>query len=81
MRLLVLVSASILLVGCAQAHSAPSVTPLATNVVATCATPAPLIVIDGVLQPSTCDNASPGQRCEPDGPLIYIDGVLICGKQ
>ena len=80
MRLLVLVSASILVVGCAQAHSAPSVTPLATNVVATCATSAPLIVIDGVLQPSTCDTPKPVQTCDPGGPLIYIDGVLICGK-
>ena len=80
MRPLVVLFVSIVLAGCA-ANSTPTLTPLATNAGATCATSGPLIVIDGVLQPSTCDSASPGQRCEPDGPLIYFDGVLICGKQ
>ena len=81
MRPLVYVLAPIFLAGCVQAHSAPTVTPLAANLPETCTTSGgPLLFIDGVAVPPSCDASKkePAPKCDDNAPLIYIDGVRIC---
>ena len=83
MRSLVFALVPIFMAGCAQAHSAPTVTPLAANSVASCDTSAgPLLYIDGVAVQPSCDagKKEPAPKCNSNGPLIYIDGVMVCDK-
>jgi hypothetical protein len=82
-RLILAVAAAVILTGCIHSRSAPVSAHGAPVAAAKCdPATAPLIVVDGVVQPSTCSapkTESP-RECAATAPVYVVDGVRMCAK-
>ena len=83
MRRLMLAAFSVSISGCLSVHSKESVarvTPVVRSPASLCA--GPVLVVDGVAQPSTCDAAKERQlpKCDSMTPIYVVDGVPACAK-
>ena len=80
---LVFVAVPIVLIGCAQAHTKQISPQLAQTKAPACdVAGSPVIVVDGVVQRSSCaaPKTEEAQSCDSKAPLYVIDGVRTCGK-
>ena len=85
MRQITLAVAATILAACAHVPSARSTTqqeaPASARVCS--AATGPVIVVDGVVQPPSCDagpSRSSAFSCGASTPIYVVDGVRTCGK-
>ena len=83
MKRLILAVAAVVLTGCIHTRSTQITAHRPSVAVATCnPATAPLIIVDGVVQPSTCSapkTESP-RECAASAPVYVVDGVRTCAK-
>ena len=82
MRCLSLVVATCGLGACATPKAKQVVAQAAPKPATACNTASPRIIVDGVVQPPSCDRskADTTQQCRTDGPLYVVDGVKVCRR-
>jgi hypothetical protein len=83
MRHLVFTLVPFFLAACTHTHTQPPDAPLEPITSAPCSSAmAPLLVVDGVVQPTECSTTQPNVAftCGPDVPIYVVDGVRTCRK-
>jgi hypothetical protein len=84
MRQIALAVAATVLAACAHVPSAQSAVGQSAPAPARgcSAATGPVIVVDGVVQPPTCDAgaSTSNTSCRAGAPIYVVDGVRTCGK-
>ena len=77
MRTLAIVAAVLVVTACAHARTVPATQPTPKDV-AQCDASSPLLIIDGVVQSSSCaPQASAPRECGSVTPLYVVDGLPV----